>query len=513
MTKGNVGTVYLVGAGPGDPGLLTLRGAELIARADVVVHDALVNPGLLRHARPDAEIIAAGKRGADRSISQEELNRLLIAKARAGKMVVRLKGGDPYVFGRGAEEAAELVDAGIPFEVVPGVSSFGAVPSAAGIPLTHRGIASAFTVVTGHEDPSKESSSVDWDDVARFHGTKVILMGMDRLAAIVARLTEGGMPASTPIALIRWGTTPQQQCVVGTLGDIATRAEAVKLAAPVIAVIGDVVRLRSKLNWFEGRPLFGRKVVVTRSREQSRELASRFLELGAEVLEIPTIRFGPPSSRTPMIEALAGLGEYDWIVFSSPNGVNAFFDALFAAYEDIRAVGNLRIAAVGPATAMRLRELHLRVDAQPSEFLGRRIAEAIAEKETLENLRVLVARAQTANPELCAELESRGAIVDDVAFYQTSPEPADATSSALLESGADWITFTSGSTVESFHAQFNLTALVARHPRIRLATIGPETTKAVSALGLPAVQAKTYTVPGLVQAVLDAVTGESEAKA
>jgi uroporphyrinogen III methyltransferase/synthase len=507
MAEVEKGTVYLVGAGPGDARLLTLRAAELLARADVVIHDGILNMAVLQHAQPVAEIIPAGKRGNDRLLAQEDINRLMIHKAREGKTVVRLKGGDPYVFGRGGEEASELARAGIPFEVVPGVSSFHAVPAAAGIPLTFRGCASAFTVVTGHEDPEKAEGSVDWRLMAQVHGTKVVLMGVERLAGIVASLKQNGLAPTTPAAVIHWGTTARQQTVVGTLEDIAQRAAEAGLTSPAIAVFGEVVQLRDKLNWFEGLPLFGRRVVVTRSREQSAELASRLYELGADVLEIPTVRIIPPTERTPMIEALAGLGEYDWIIFTSAHGVKAFFDALLAAFDDIRVLGNVRIAAVGPATAARLKELHLRVDAMPGQFIGRKIAAAISEKEGIENLRVLLARAQVANPELCRELEDLGAIVDDVAFYQTAAEPADpgGPEGVLQESGADWITFMSGSSVEHFHARINLPALIRKHPRIRLASIGPETSKALASLGVRvAVEPSSHTVSGVIDALVAA---------
>ena len=494
----------MVGAGPGDPGLLTLRGAEVLGRAEVVVHDALVNPVLLRLTPPGAEIIDAGKRRRDHTLTQEEIHDILKDRALAGKTVIRLKGGDPFVFGRGGEEAEHLADARIPFEVVPGVSSFSAVPASAGIPLTHRQHASAFTVLTGHEDPTRPEAAIDWRQIARTHGTKVILMGVGQLPDSTRALIEGGLSPKTPVALVRWGTTGSQQTLEGTLDDIAQRAADARITPPVVAVVGDVVRLRSKLNWFERRPLFGSRIVVTRSREQAGELARQLGELGADLLEVPTIRIQPPEARGPMIESMAGLGEYDWIVFTSANGVTAFFDALVAAFEDIRALGNLRIAAVGPGTAARIRELRLRVDVIPDSFLGKAVAKAMADHESIENLRVLLARAESANPELREELEAHGAIVDDVAFYRTVPESNDLGGAAarLLDEGADWITFTSGSTVENFHARFDLPRLVAAHPRLKLASIGPETSKAIRKLALePAVEASPHTIPGLVQAV------------
>jgi uroporphyrinogen III methyltransferase/synthase len=503
------GTVYLVGAGPGDAGLLTLRGAELLGRADVVVSDALVNPDLLRLAPAGAEIILRKQGVNDHPVSQEEITALLVAKAREGKTVVRLKGGDPYVFGRGGEEALELAAARVHFEVVPGVSSITAVTNYAGIPLTHRDHCSGFQVLTGHENPEKGGPTVDWARVAQDPGTKVILMGVKQIRVITAQLLANGLAASTPAAMIRHGTTGRQRTLVGTLGTIADLAEAVKFTAPAVTVIGDVVGLRDKLNWFEQRVLFGQRIVVTRTREQASQLASRLTERGAEVLEIPTIKIVQPTQYGPLIEALTGLGEYDWLVFSSPNGVTAFFDYFFKAFDDVRALGMLRIAAVGPATAAKLKELHLRVDAMPEEYVAAKIAKAIAEQETIENLRFLCLRAEVANPDLVAKLEELGGIVDDIACYQTVPETDDVNGAAakLAESGTDWITFTSASTVENFHARFDLPKLLQQFPTLKTASIGPETSKALAALGLkPTVEAKPHNLDGLVSAIEHAVT-------
>ncbi len=496
--------VYLVGAGPGDAGLLTLRGAELLGRADVVVYDALVNPDLLRLAPPAAEIIYAGKRAKEHALPQEELNRLLVAKAREGKCVVRLKGGDPYVFGRGGEEAEELAAGQVGFEVVPGVTSAVAGPSYAGIPLTHRELSSSFTVITGHEDPAKAESVLDFDQLARTPGTKVILMGAERIRQIAEALVAHGMDPATPVGMVRWGTTGQQQSIAGTLANIAGLAEEKKFAAPAVTIIGNVVKLRGKLNWFEQRPLFGRRIVVTRAREQAGTLGRQLSELGAEVVEIPTIRIVPPEEKTPLADALLTLGEYDWLVFTSANGVATFFDYFFKAFDDVRAIGNVHIAAVGPGTAARLKELHLRVDVMPEEALGRKVAAAIGHFESVENLKIMLVRAERANPELPKALEEMGAIVDDIAFYRTVPETEDRTGAAarLLESGADWVTFTSGSTVENFHARFDLPKLVQQFPQMKLASIGPETSKALAALGVtPTVEARQHTMEGLVRAI------------
>ena len=498
------GIVYLVGAGPGDAGLITLRGAELLRRADVVVHDALVNADLLRLAPKSAEFIYAGKRAAAHAIPQEELNKLLVAKAREGKCVVRLKGGDPYIFGRGGEEAEELAAAGIAFEVVPGISSFVAGPNYAGIPITHREHCSSFTVITGHEDPAKDDSSLDWTHLARAAGTKVVLMGVERIKVIAEQFVAHGMSADTPVAMVRWGTTGQQQTIEGTLASIAAVAAMAKFTAPAVTVIGDVVKLRGKLNWFEKRPLFGQRVVVTRTREQSSQLAAQFAERGAEVLEIPTIKILPTDRREPLVEALTGLGEYDWLVFTSPNGVAMFFEMFFKAFEDVRDLGALRIAAVGPATAAKLKELHLKVDVMPAEYVAGAIAKAMNAHESVENLRILLQRAEVANADLPKALEELGAIVDDVACYKTVPETDDLNGAAakLLEGGADWLTFASSSAVENFHARFNLPELLKKFPSARTASIGPETTKALTTLGLkPTVEAKQHTIEGLVKAV------------
>jgi len=316
------------------------------------------------------------------------------------------------------------------------------------------------------------------------------------------------MDKSTPVAMIRWGTTGRQQSIEGTLGTIAGLVAEKQFTAPAVTVIGGVVKLRSTLNWFERRPLFGQRIVVTRTREQASELTRQLLELGAEVLEVPTIKIVPPDDKNSLVEAMEGFGEYDWLVFTSPNGVTAFFDYFVKAFQDLRALGNVRIAAVGPATAAKVKELHLRVDAMPEEYLTKKVAKSIQQFESIENLRVLLARAQVANPELCRELEELGGIVDDIAVYKTVPETEDLTGAVakLLEGGADWITFTSSSTVENFHARFDLPKLLQNFPKTRLASIGPETSKAITVLGLkPHVEARQHSVDGLVQALRTAV--------
>jgi uroporphyrinogen III methyltransferase/synthase len=502
------GTVYLVGAGPGDAGLLTMRGAELIGRADVVVYDALVNASLLQLAPKTAEIIYGGKRSKAHAIPQDELNQLLVKYAKEGKTVVRLKGGDPYLFGRGGEEAETLAAAGINFEVVPGVSSIFAAPNYAGIPITHRDHCSSFTVLTGHEDPEKGDTALDYASLAKMPGTKVVLMGVERVQEITRALIKGGMSDKTPVGMVRWGTTGRQDYLEGTLKTIPALVAEKKFAAPAVMVIGTVVELRSKLNWFEKRPFFRQRIVVTRTREQASQLTRLLQEKGADVMEIPTIKIAPPKNLMSLKDAMLGLGSYDWLVFTSPNGVTAFFEYFFKGFEDIRALGNLRIAAVGPATAAKIKELHLRVDVMPEQNLASKVADAMNKYETVENLKVLLMRAEVANPELPEKLNELGAIVDDVACYCTVPETEDVNGLAarLNEEGADWITFTSSSTVENFHARFDLPALLKKFPSLKTASIGPETSKTLVKLGLqPTLEAKEHNIDGLVKALGKAI--------
>ena len=498
------GMVYLVGAGPGDAGLLTLRGAELLRQADVVIYDALVNTELIRHAPPAAEILFGGRRAHGERVPQEEITGLLIDRAKAGRIVVRLKGGDPYVFGRGGEEAEALAQARIPFEVVPGVSSFAAVPNYAGIPLTHREVSSKLTILTGHADPESPDCPIDWAAEARSPGTKVVMMGTEHIGRVAAALQKHGMPPDMPVAMVSWGTIGRQRTVEGTLSTIAGIAAKANLAPPSIIVIGEVVRLRKRLNWFEGLPLFGQRLVVTRSRAQAGDLVHRLARLGADVLQIPCIRTAPPSDLEPLKDAIVGLHEYDWLVFTSPNGVRSFFDYFDKGFEDARDIGGVRIAAVGPGTAAALQDRRLAVDVMPAQATGAHVAKAMMAEGDVENLRICILRAERASPELPRLLEDKGAIVDDIPVYRTIAEASEGTPDAnrLREQGADWLTFTSGSTVEHFHARFALPELLANFPELKLASIGPETTKAISNLGLePTLEAVEHTIDGLVAAL------------
>ena len=496
-----------MGAGPGDAGLLTLRGAELLRQAEVVISDVLVNPELLRLAPTSAEIIARGNHKRDGGLSQEQLTELMLARAREGKIIVRLKGGDPFIFGRGGEEAEALVAEKISFEVVPGVSSVVAAANYAGIPLTHREHCSSFTVFTGHSDTADAPTALRYEQIAKIPGTKVVLMGMDNLSDWTQSLIAHGMNPETPVAVVHRGTTGRQKSVAGTLATIAKLAEKEKISPPAITILGDVVKLRGKLNWFENLPLFGKKIVVTRRPEQAGTFAQRLANLGADVLEVPTIKITEPLEKMAIVDALLEINSYDWLIFTSANGVSAFFDMFFKRFQDLRDIGGARIAAVGPKTAAKLRELHLQVDLQPEEYVGKKIVAEFKKFQDIDNVKMCLFRAEVANKDLPDALMEEGAIIDDIAVYRTVAETEDRTGAAarLAEEGADWVTFTSSSTVEHFHARFDLPKLVKQFPQLKLASIGPETSKAIVALGLkPTLEAKEHTTDGLIAALLKA---------
>ncbi len=496
--------VYLVGAGPGDPGLITLRGIECLGRAEVVVYDYLAAPELLRHAPAQAEKVYAGKQAGDHALSQQDINALLVERARAGKTVVRLKGGDPFVFGRGGEEAEALAQAGIPFEVVPGVSSAVAAPAYAGIPLSHRRLTSTITLVTGHEDPAKAGSGIDWACLARGTGTLVFLMGVNTLSAITSSLAAHGRDPATPAAVVRWGTTPRQQTVTGTLADIAARTREAGIRPPALIVIGEVVRLRERLNWFERRPLFGRRIVVTRAREQASDLVRRLTDLGAECLETPAIRIAPPPDWRPLDAAIADLSSTDWVIFTSVNGVDFFFQRLEATGRDARALAGVKTAAIGPATAARLKRHGIRSDLLPETYRAEAIVEAFR-REALSGRVVLLPRAAEARPVLPRELAALGAVVREVEAYRTLPAESDAAEllARLEERTIDLITFTSSSTVSHFLKRLPPARLAGLIAGIPCACIGPITAETARRAGLEvAVEASVYTIEGLVEAIL-----------
>ena len=494
------GTVYLVGAGPGDPGLLTARALELVASADVVLHDRLIPPSALDGARDDAERRFVGKSPGAPSLPQEEINSLLVEHARAGRSVVRLKGGDPFVFGRGGEEAQALRAAGVPFEVVPGVTSGVAAPAYAGVPVTHRDDASAVALVTAHEDPAKPESALDWPALAAFPGTLVLYMGVGRLAAAAERLIAAGRPSDEPAAVVERGTLPRQRSVSGTLSDISQRVEEAGLRPPAITVLGPVARLRDELAWVEQRPLFGVSVAVTRARAQASGLAARLRALGAEVVEAPAIRIVPrPLETGEVARAAAEIAEYVLVCVTSPNGADLLLDALEAAGRDARALAGATVAAIGPGTARALARRGIRADVVPERSIAEALVEALA-GVPMEGERVLVARAAEARDVRPAALRERGAHVDVVALYDTVPEPLSA---AALEglARADYVTFTASSTVESLVSA--LAAAGAEPPAsARVVSIGPVTSATARGHGLDvAVEAERHDIDGLVEAL------------
>ncbi|MGD9244443.1 MAG: uroporphyrinogen-III C-methyltransferase [Desulfobacterales bacterium] len=497
------GKVYLVGAGPGDPGLITVKGLECIKNADVLIYDYLASPILLKHAQKHAEILYVGKKGGDHTLSQDEINTLIAEKAQKGLTVTRLKGGDPFIFGRGGEEAEILVKNGIPFEIVPGVTSAIAAPAYAGIPLTHRKFTSTLAFVTGHEDPLKEESSIDWAALAKGIGTLVFLMGVKNLPFITHRLIHHGMDPDTPVALIRWGTTPRQTTVTGTLHTISERAKDAGFKPPAIIVVGHVVKLREMLKWFENRPLMGLRIVVTRAREQASELVERLSDLGAECLECPTITVVPPDDFNPLDTAIQNLSTYEWLVFTSVNGVNFFFNRLYEKNKDVRALRNVNTAVIGPATAKRLFDFGIHSDIVPESYRAESIIKAFGDKD-INGKKILLPRAKEARPILPLELTRMGAIVDEVTAYCTRSvqDNADLLLKRLKDKTIDLITFTSSSTVKNFHALLPSEDLQNLMQGVTVASIGPITADTARNLGFDIhIIAESYTIPGLCEAI------------
>jgi uroporphyrinogen III methyltransferase / synthase len=526
------GTVSLVGAGPGDPGLLTVRGAHLLAHADVVVYDYLANPELLSYCAP-AEKIYVGKKAAEHSMSQEQINQLLVDLANQGKRVVRLKGGDPFVFGRGGEEAEALALAKIPFEIVPGITAAIAAPAYAGIPVTHRDFNSSFTLITGHEkeedykDPASRarqqaegSSDLDWSVIAKLPCI-AFYMGVKSLPRICAKLIEHGKSPDTPAATIQWGTRTQQRTCVATLKDLPQKIIDQKISSPAITIVGKVVTMRDSLNWFETRPLFGQTIVVTRTRQQASELSSKLTELGANVIEAPTIELHPPTNWNEMDDALgisAAMAQafrhslapsrqnWDWIIFTSANGVRFTRDRLRALGRDIRVFGSAKIAAIGDATADAIRsELSLHVDLSPESFVAEALAAALAERGQIAGKRFLLLRADIARPILREKLQLAGAAeVKDIPIYQTKPAAnlPQSLLDALSDHRINGITFTSSSTAKNFASLLG-PDYREKLKTMPLASIGPITTATLKELGLePTVEAGKFDIQGLVEAIL-----------
>lgn len=506
------GIVYFVGAGPGDPGLLTLKGAWALSGADVVVYDYLVNKEILSHARDDAELIYVGKVGGKAAMPQKEINALLVKKARKGKIVVRLKGGDPFVFGRGGEEALALTAKRIDYEVVPGVTSASAVPAYAGIPVTHRDYASAVVFVTGHEDPTKDETSVDWEYLSRFPGTIVVLMGIMRIRENVDALLSGGTPADTPTGVISWGTTPKQRSVFGDLEEIADIVDKEGIKAPAVMVIGEVVDLAEGLSWFEHQPLFGKRIVVTRAKDQAFELSDHLRGLGAEPVGLPTIEIVPPQSNEAIIKVVRSLKDYDVIVFTSPNGARTFFQYLDEENLDGRSLGGIDVAVMGVGTAWALQEFGILADIMPDNYIAEALAEEIVKVGggSLSGKRILLFRAEGARKVLPDLLTAAGAKIDDVPAYRA--KCPDISKEEIMEAldDADLITFTSGSTAKNFKK------LIERHGISEggdfvlppAASIGPITTEAAEGAGFEvAVEAVEHTIFGLVGSIMEYFIG------
>jgi uroporphyrinogen III methyltransferase / synthase len=499
------GIVFLVGAGPGDVGLITVRGAKLLEQADVVVYDFLSNPRLLGYC-PAAQVIYVGKKASSHSMPQEKINELLIEKAREGKRVVRLKGGDPFVFGRGGEECQALRDAGVAFEIVPGVTAAIGAPAYAGIPVTHRDFNSSFTFVTGHEreDGEEAAQGIAWDALAKLPCV-AFYMGVKSLPTICKRLMENGMPGEMPAATIQWGTMPGQRTVVSTLGRLAEDVAAAGLGAPAITIVGKVVELRKALAWVETRPLFGQTIVVTRTRHQISEISQKLEELGADVIEAPTIELNEPADMTEVDAALTRAGDFDWVCFTSANGVTAAGKRLAELGKDARVFGKAKLAAIGSATAAAIEsELCLKVDLCPASFVAEALADELVNRNEVAGRQFLLLRADIARPVLRAKLFVHGATnVCDVAIYETraAKELPPGLFEAIDAGRITWITFSSSSTVKNFLALLG-PDYGNRLSRTKLASIGPVTTATLREAGLvPAVEARTFNIDGLIDAI------------
>lgn len=499
------GMVYLVGAGPGDPDLITVKGLNCVQNADVLVYDRLVGTRIISQTGLDTEMIYVGKSPQRHTLKQKEINNLLVTKALEGKIVTRLKGGDPFVFGRGGEEAEALYKAGIPFEVVPGVTSAIAVPTYAGIPVTHRGLSSSFAVITGNEDPGKEDSDIDWEKISNGVGTLIILMGMGNISFITKRLINCGRPPETPAAVIMSGTGVNQKTLVGTLQNIAERAVVNGYTNPSIIVVGDVVSLRDRLSWYENKPLFGCRVLVTRSRHQAGVLSRAIEKLGGEAVEFPTICIADPEQLETLDRVIAEAASYQWIIFTSVNGVSYFFDRFLKTDMDIRYLKGVRICAIGPKTREKLEEYGLKVEYVPSEYRAEEIVSGLKGK-ILPGDRVLLPRADIARENLADSLRHEGAIVVEVAAYRTldGDGDTDMVRRMLSNREIDIVTFSSSSTVKNFVRLMGEDGLQELLTGVTLACIGPVTAETARKSGLPVhVEASRYTIEGLLEAILE----------
>lgn len=500
--------MYLIGSGPGDPGLITLKAIEIIRKADVLVYDHLANSKLLSEATDAAEKVYAGKESSEHTLAQDKINRLLADMAKEGKTVVRLKGGDPFIFGRGGEEAEYLASQSVPFEIVPGITSAIAVPAYAGIPLTHRDYTTSVAFITGHERPDKEKSAIPWKELATGPGTLVFLMGVKNLPLICQTLIRNGRPPKTPAAVIRWGTLASQQTIIGTVSDITQRVEDAGLKPPAIIVIGEVVRLREDLNWFEKRPLFGKRIVVTRSRAQASQLVELLEGQGAQVIEYPTIRIQPVDPNPELEKAIKQIESYDWLLFTSVNGVECFFNCLDRMGLDARALCMAKIGAIGPATAGSLLNRGIKADFVPQSYKAEGIIDGLLAMG-IKGEKVLVPRAAQAREILPEQLTGEGADVLVVPVYETFPEKgpeADELAMSIKSGDVFMITFTSSSTVTNFFSSIEGKIGKEDLNRIVMACIGPVTEKTLAEFGFSArIVSKVYTIPELVNAIVEYV--------
>ena len=506
MKGEKTGKVYLVGAGPGDPGLLTLKAKECLSRADVIIYDNLANRIFLKYADSDAELIYVGKKGGNHTMLQKDINSLIVDKARTGHFVVRLKGGDPFIFGRGGEEALELIEAGIDFEVVPGITSAIAVPAYAGIPLTHRNYTSTVAFVTGHEDPQKEKSDIAWDKLATGAGTLVFLMGVANLPRIVERLMEHGRAPDTPVAVIRSGTVPEQKTIKGTLKDIARLSRESGITPPAIIVVGDVIHLREKLNWFERRPLFEKRIVVTRAREQASGFLSDLAGLGAECIEFPTIEVVPPENWDAIDHAIKTIDRFNWLLFTSVNGVHYFLKRLEALGKDVRDLKGINIGTIGPKTAEIWRGLGIKPDLIPGEYRAESVVESF-KGLGVKGTKILLPRAASAREVLPEELQKMGAHVEVVPAYRTvRPDNNTAKVRKMLEHGGiDMVTFTSSSTVNNFVEMFKTDVRELRKwmTAVAVACIGPITADTAQKHGFTvSLTPPEYTIESLTDSIV-----------
>ena len=497
------GMVYLIGAGPGAPGLITLKAIECIKEADVVVYDYLANKRFLEYAGKRAEIIYVGKQGGAHTLPQDEINKLIIKKAQKGKIIARLKGGDPFIFGRGGEEAEEIIQAGIDYEVVPGVTAGVAAAAYAGIPLTHRDFTTTVAFITGHEDPAKEDSNIYWDKISTGIGTLVFYMGIGNLEPNMKKLIENGRSPDTPVALIRWGTTSNQETIIGTIKDIAEKAKQANFKAPAITVVGGVVSLRDKLRWFDKKPLFGKKIIVTRSREQASDFSVLLEKYGAEPIEFPTIETVPPKDWKEIDRAIKNLPKYDWAIFTSINGVKYFVERLKKQGKDIRELKGIKICAIGPATAKAIEDLGIKVDLLPKEYRAESIITGLG-KTKIKGRRFLLPRALKAREVLPEEIKRLGGKVDVVTAYRTvqPKEKTDEIRKMLREKRVDVVTFTSSSTVENFVNMFKRNEVPGILNGTRVACIGPITKDTATKLGIKTdIMPEKYTIPALTEAI------------